>query len=509
MSLSNLPPKPGSPVKLVGPKALAAHETALPVFRRHMASEAARPARVQKPPRTSEEAARTPPRQSKSPQDDYDDDESSDDSGGSSDSAPRSIVSGVGGDKDSDVESVKGNEIAAARSMKEAEREDRLALPNRVLVDQCHSMPGRSPAALAAARQGPSLDSLRPMRPEERVGALPGLRADDSVLSRQRLALAGVGATAAPNAWGSVTNVGSQLAGAAGAEWIARLQGADAVTAQQESSLTEILQTFGRAMKEQGHHFRESERSVLAHHVGLSLDALKQTIVRSAFSMVCAHVEELRSLRMERKQLTENITKMNRNFMEELARKTTSPPPMSEEATKAFQKVKKEVSAPCYDPLAHLPEELRSTVLAVIEEKLKALFAFTPEMRAQINPMQLAKLEDSFAKERLQMLEKQQVQLKKQNTDLKQKVEQLEVAEEALKHQLEAVRARQGAGSPSSLHNASRLGSSAEEVEERGLEVRPPSASKPTQRNPKSRHMASASEEHLERMSPANVGSSR
>lgn len=291
--------------------------------------------------------------------------------------------------------------------------------------------------------------------------------------------------------------MGSQIATAVGGEWIARLQGSDAVMSQQNASVQQIISKVDDLIPE-AKLMQPAERLVLVERLQRELDVLKLTIVKTAFGMVCTHVEELRSLRTERKQLVDNLARMNKSYMQELAAKREQLPPPTDEARVAIGKAKKEVASPGYEPLAHLPEELRSTVLAILEDKLQAVFAFNPALKDQVNPVQMAKLEDSFRKERLTMLEKQQAQLKNENKDLKQRIAQLEAAEERYRREtaqaqakLEALQVafgpRQGTESPSSGYEsassapAAPMGSEGSD----GRMARPPSGDRPRGHRPR------------------------
>mmetsp|Transcript_864 Transcript_864/g.1694 ORF Transcript_864/g.1694 Transcript_864/m.1694 type:complete len:478 (+) Transcript_864:42-1475(+) len=243
------------------------------------------------------------------------------------------------------------------------------------------------------------------------------------------------------NAWASRAG-GSEIplmASTAG-EWVSRLQALEEVSAAHKECARAIF-AFVEDMVPGASKMSPEQKKQLVDKMNSVLDESKGLLARHAHGLIGSDLAELRILKTENKQMTEKLSKMNKQYTKELTllrgKFRVSPDGTTELIEEAVANV---ISAKDeYEPLAFLSAEQRSCLLAVLEEKLTAVLSQKSGLKSQVNKAEMSRLEDQFKQERLISLEKKIQHLQEQNADAIRTMTVTEAQKNQMKKDLERV----------------------------------------------------------------------
>lgn len=214
----------------------------------------------------------------------------------------------------------------------------------------------------------------------------------------------------------------SELKQKLGFEWMARLQGSDDNKQRSKDACRQILwhvEDAGLHMTKLESH----EKITLNNKVLHELDGLLSHHLRQAFDVVSADAEELASLRKTMCETEERISNMNRTYLKEIStHRNKFRTSMCQTVAEAIEQVE-ENNVEFYEPLQYLSTDTRSTVLAILDEKIKAIFAIDESFKQRTNAVELAKFEDAVRTDRLRSFEKMNSVLRNENRDFRQKLQ--------------------------------------------------------------------------------------
>lgn len=210
---------------------------------------------------------------------------------------------------------------------------------------------------------------------------------------------------ASPLALGSVCGTGNLVS----EEWQRKLLDSPAVHQQTSTSLAAILVGAHVALEPAVGAIRPSA-SLLAE-LDKETAALAQSITAQAAANATNLVVEVLTLREECKQLKDNLVSAAAERKALTVQSTAQQLPATAEI--GIQLVMHDSESWKQEHMADIPAEDQSMLTRVIEEKLRTVFAASPEQEHKASTV-----ENSFMVERLKVLERQIAKLKKDNSEL-------------------------------------------------------------------------------------------
>jgi len=186
---------------------------------------------------------------------------------------------------------------------------------------------------------------------------------------------------------------------------VTRLQALEEVNASHRDRARSIL-THIEALIPEARTMDSVAKIKLMERISGELDVSKQLLERHAQGLLGSDLAELRMVKAEHKQMIVKMNKMNKQYTTQLGALNAKLRTSTDDQGIA-QEVVKSVGNNDYEPMAYMCAEQRSCMMAILEEKLQALFSDNPELESRTNKIEMARLEDAFKKERMAALEKQ------------------------------------------------------------------------------------------------------
>lgn len=237
------------------------------------------------------------------------------------------------------------------------------------------------------------MESMQQRTANEQGGALP---------SAPPAAGAGPGAAAAP--------------GEGAAEWISRLQASQDLRDQQRSTCRQMLVHVASLLPSVG-ELEAHEHTRLVDVMAKELEKSQLVLAKKAHDMVANDWEELRQLRSAAVELDAKLAKMNRTYLREITTTRDANRHKDDAVERSLDAISGR-NVEFYEPLQYMHAEVRSVCLAIVEEKIKALFDVDPSLKDRANAVDMARFEDLLAKDRLAASEKVNAGLRKEVREL-------------------------------------------------------------------------------------------
>ncbi|CAK0846986.1 unnamed protein product [Prorocentrum cordatum] len=157
-------------------------------------------------------------------------------------------------------------------------------------------------------------------------------------------------------------------------------------------------------------------------------EAKLQAISHQSFNLVKNDVAELKALRVEKEEFENRMMLMNSTYLREITSKRDL---TRTDSCAVIEMLSKEGhvggDVQFYEPLQHLSDEVRQCVMSILDEKLKAIFEWSPEMKEKTSKFELAKFEDGLLRERLASYTVLNGQLREELRELRQRAKQAEI----------------------------------------------------------------------------------
>jgi len=224
-----------------------------------------------------------------------------------------------------------------------------------------------------------------------------------------------------------------------GYEWMARLQACEESKQRSKDASRQILWRVDEAgldITKLGSYEKIALQNKILHEI----DGLLSYHLKQAFDNVSADEEELATLRKSMCETEERISNMNRTYLKEITTQRDKFRASDHVVGQAIGKVEENGNVEFYEPLQYLSEDMRSTVLAILDEKIKAIFAVDANLKDRTNAIELAKFEDAVRNDRLRSYEKMNSLLRDENREFRHKLQKTQSSLE--KHEWELHQAK-------------------------------------------------------------------
>jgi len=208
-----------------------------------------------------------------------------------------------------------------------------------------------------------------------------------------------------------------------GAEWMARLLSSEDVRSHQRDCLWHVVSIFEDSIPSTAAR-KALDTARLVEKASSEVDAVMRTMAKHAMDLVRADIEELQTLRAEHAEFQDKLVNLNQTYLKEVSanRNRNRKPIELTEGTKDMLNTQSVVEF--YEPLQYVSKEMRSLVLTILDDKIRAIFARDPNVRELCNQLELARVEDAIMRDKLAELTKTNTKLREENNDLNKRLKQ-------------------------------------------------------------------------------------
>mmetsp|Transcript_121695 Transcript_121695/g.303656 ORF Transcript_121695/g.303656 Transcript_121695/m.303656 type:complete len:1136 (+) Transcript_121695:134-3541(+) len=208
------------------------------------------------------------------------------------------------------------------------------------------------------------------------------------------------------------------------AEWMARLQSETDFREEQKSLARRILVKM-RPLVPAVLDMTSEDHLRFMEVMAKEIEKTGQLLSKIAYKGVSSDWEELRVLRATSEDADDKVARMNRTYLQELSanRDQLRKPACGLQA--ALEDIEKQ-HVEFYEPLQYLSAEVRSSCLAIVAEKIKAIFEFDPSMRECVNKSEVARFEDSLLRDKVAAFEKMNSSLREEVRELRSQAKKSE-----------------------------------------------------------------------------------
>jgi len=214
---------------------------------------------------------------------------------------------------------------------------------------------------------------------------------------------------------------------ASAAQWIDKVQASEEVRSRRRQACRTMMDHLEAYVPEVC-NLEAVDRVHVVNKLEVEVDRLQQNMARVVHSQVRCGFEELDVKRKQLTEMEEKMGRMNKTYLKELSEHRDHDRIRTEGFQKAIEALDRK-GTQLYDAFEFMSEELRSTVMIVLEEKLKAIFSHDPSLKEGQNELEVAKFEDSLIRDKLVALELTNT---KTREELRQERQRMKKAEASL-----------------------------------------------------------------------------
>lgn len=212
-----------------------------------------------------------------------------------------------------------------------------------------------------------------------------------------------------------------QVSASTAGEWVNRLAALQEVGHEHAACAGRIWNVMKEIFPEVN-ELDSIEQTEMQETILSELETSRRLLEQHAQGLVGTDLAELRLIQTETQRASDRLVRMDKIYAKELNA-------LRNILDKGDAKVAPRED---YEPLIFLEPEERGCLLALMEEKLQALFSEKPELEFMINQKEYIRLQELFKKEQLSSLERQVVKFTQNLEELKNQITLLEAENEKL-----------------------------------------------------------------------------
>eukprot|EP00929_Paragymnodinium_shiwhaense_P046024 TRINITY_DN23460_c0_g1_i2.p1 TRINITY_DN23460_c0_g1~~TRINITY_DN23460_c0_g1_i2.p1 ORF type:complete len:714 (+),score=185.98 TRINITY_DN23460_c0_g1_i2:250-2391(+) len=223
-------------------------------------------------------------------------------------------------------------------------------------------------------------------------------------------------------------------------EWISRLQASERVHDHKSDSCRQIMMLMEAAVPEM-YALEAAERVQLKGRIGSEIEKAQQVVARLSYHYASTDAQQMRQMKEETADCEDKLARMNNVYLKELSSLRDQKRPSMERLIATIKAIEGDRGhVEYYEPLQYVSQETRSLILTIVDEKLKAVFAFDPTIKQTANKMELAKFEEGLLKDRASSYERQNAKLREEVSELRSKMKKGDVNAEKLQWELSSTK---------------------------------------------------------------------